>query len=63
MLDHIKRWNKWRKFSEDSRIYKLGVLLGIAAPLSFELTLTDEEESEVRKSMERIKGKCESTNV
>jgi len=28
-MNHIKKWNKWRKYSLNSRLYKLMVLLKI----------------------------------
>lgn len=29
LVDHFQRWNKWRKHSMNSRIYKFFVLLGL----------------------------------
>lgn len=29
LLDHIQRWNKWRKHSMNSRLYKFLVLVGL----------------------------------
>ena len=37
MKNRIRRWNKWRKRSINSKIYKLCVLLGIIHSPTFEL--------------------------
>lgn len=37
MIKHIKVWNKWRKKSLNSKIYKLLVLLGISRSPTFQL--------------------------
>ena len=29
LVDHFQRWNKWRKHSMNSRLYKFLVLIGL----------------------------------
>ena len=45
LIQHIKRWNKWRKHNCNGRFHKLLVLLGMRKSPTFILTLTDEEEA------------------
>ncbi len=37
LIAHLKTWNKWRKSSLNSRLYKLGVLFGLAKSPTIEL--------------------------
>lgn len=45
LINHIKRWNKWRKYCGNSWFYKIQVLFGRPSP-TFYLTFTDEEIAE-----------------
>lgn len=45
LINHIKRWNKWRKHCGNGRLYKISVLFGRHSP-TFALTFTDEEIAE-----------------
>lgn len=54
ITNHLKRWNKWRKHSLNSPIYKFLVLIGVVRSPTLSLTLTDEE---IRKYQEMIYGK------
>lgn len=42
IVNHIKRWNIWRKGSLNGLFYKLAVLFGIIKFPSFELTFEDD---------------------
>lgn len=67
LVRHIKRWNKWRKGSMNSKFYKFLVLLGLYKSPTFALMLTDEEEEAIHKAfmdvldqrVERMKNKGE----
>ena len=55
MLEHIKRWNKWRKGCKwNGPLYKIGVLLGVIDSPTFALTLTDEEIASINRSIDRM---------
>lgn len=43
IFNHIKRWNKWRKFNRNSHLYKVLVLFGIIKSATFYHVWTDEE--------------------
>lgn len=51
LINHIKRWNKWRKYCRNGGLYKFSVLFGNPSP-TFMLVLTDEEEEEMRKEIQ-----------
>lgn len=43
-INHIKQWNKWRKRSLNSPVYKFLVLIGLThSPTFFLQVLTDDE--------------------
>lgn len=52
LINHIKRWNKWRKHCGNGRLYKISVLFGNPSP-TFSLVLTDEEEEEIAQAFMR----------
>ena len=35
MIKHIKRWNKWRKYNDNSPFHKILVLLGLVKSPSY----------------------------
>lgn len=37
LIVHLKTWNEWRKGCLNSRLYKLGVLFGLAKSPTMEL--------------------------
>ena len=43
LIKHFKRWNKWRKGSLNSPIYKVLVLLNILKSPTFNLIMADDE--------------------
>ena len=47
---HFPRWNKWRKYSQNSWFYKLLVLFGIVKSPTFAFVLTDKEEEWCRQN-------------
>lgn len=53
ILNHIERWNKWRKFNANSCFYKLLVLLKLRESPTMRFVLTDKEEKELRKAFSR----------
>lgn len=56
-IEHIKKWNKWRKYSLNSPISKLLVLFNIIKSPTFESFLTDKERKDiVEKFMQELKG-------
>lgn len=59
MLDHLKRWNIWRKNNSNGPIHKILVLLGLRYSPTMVLILTYEE----KKSIERTYGECDLMNV
>lgn len=50
-MTHFKLWNKWRKTSRHNVVYKFLVLIGLACPADFTLTLTDYEVASIRDSL------------
>ena len=54
IINHIKRWNKWRKhYLPGHKLHKLLVLLHIKYSPTFEFTLTDEDEKAFKKAFIR----------
>ena len=49
LVNHIRRWNVWRKGSINGPVYKLMVLFGSIKSPTFMSTLTNDELSEVVK--------------
>ena len=45
LINHVKRWNKWRKHCGNGWLHKILVLFGGYSP-TFALTFTDEEIAE-----------------
>lgn len=43
MIEHIRRWNIWRKRSAHSRWYKFMVLIGRENPPSFRWTMSKKQ--------------------
>lgn len=57
MINHIRRWNIWRKYSANRSIYKILVLLGLLHSPTLGFTLLPEEENEViRRLQKELKG-------
>ena len=50
IIKHIKRWNKWRKYSYNSPISKFFVLLHVINSPTFNFVFTDEEEREIEEA-------------
>lgn len=51
-INHIKRWNKWRKHCGNGWVHKISVLFGGHSP-TFQFTLTDEEIAELEQILTR----------
>ena len=52
LINHIKRWNKWRKHCVNGWVHKISVLFGGHSP-TFVFTLTDEELAELEQILTR----------
>ena len=52
LINHIKRWNKWRKHCVNGWPHKISVLFGGHSP-TFVFVLTDEEEEEIHRAVMR----------
>lgn len=50
MLDHIHRWNIWRKHCLNGPIHKILVLFGVIKSPSMRLAMSPEEEKEITKA-------------
>ncbi len=53
MINHIQRWNKWRKYNYNSLLHKLLVLLHVIYSPTFEFTFTDAEELKIEEAFMR----------
>ena len=51
IIEHIRRWNLWRKYCLNSPTYKLFVLLGLEKSKTLALTLLPDEQDEFEKGM------------
>lgn len=49
LINHIKRWNKWRKYKLNSWWWRLLVLFGLAPSPTFDLVLTDAQTDKIFK--------------
>lgn len=57
MLDHIRRWNIWRKRCLNGPIHKILVLFGVIKSPSMRLTMLPEEKQEMMDAFHRsLKG-------
>ena len=55
-IEHIKKWNEWRKYSLNSPISKFLVLFGIIKSPTFESYFTEKERKDfVEKFMQELK--------
>lgn len=63
MLNHLKRWNIWRKHNSNSPIHQFLVLLGLRHSPTLALILTNEEKTIIRKTIERAYEECNSIDV
>lgn len=52
LINHIKRWNKWRKHCGNGWFHKISVLFGGHSP-TFMFVLTDEKEEEIHRAFIR----------
>lgn len=53
VIQHIRRWNVWRKRSLNNPIYKLLVLFGIMKSPTFNFCLLPEEVEEILDAFEK----------
>lgn len=53
ILDHIERWNIWRKHSLDSPVHKLLVLFGLYSP-TFQMIMTKREQKEFEEEYMKL---------
>lgn len=58
LINHIKRWNAWRKHCLNGKMYKVLVLIGLLKSPTLALTLTEEECQQLRQAFDRA---CNST--
>lgn len=47
IITYFQRWNKWRKHNLNSHLHHILVLIGLADSLTFNMTRTDAEETEL----------------
>lgn len=52
VINHIRRWNKWRKGNLNGRFYKFLVLIGVKESPTLPLTWLDSELKAYRKGLE-----------
>lgn len=57
LVDRFQRWNKWRKHSMNSRLYKFLVLLGLRYSPTLALYRTKKEERINKEKFDEIKRK------
>lgn len=61
MLNHIRRWNIWRKRNLNGPIYKILVLFGVTKSPTMASVWLPEEEEEMAEIMETImKGETQN---
>ena len=53
ILDHIERWNIWRKHNLNSPVHKILVLFGLYSP-TFNMTWTPKEQKEYKERYDEI---------
>lgn len=58
IINHITRWNVWRKRNVNSIFYKILVLFGIIKSPTLAFTLTSRECDEIQKAMEEAMEKA-----
>lgn len=54
MLDHLRRWNKWRKRNINGAFYHFLVLIGAVHSPTFSFTLTDQEEKKLHEAWKGV---------
>ena len=54
LINHIKRWNKWRKYNSNSWCHKFLALIGLVNSPTMNLTFTDEEEKRILETARKI---------
>lgn len=54
MIDHIRRWNIWRKNNLNGPIHKLFVLFGIIHSPTFAFILLPEERNEIMSGFQKV---------
>ena len=57
IVDRFQRWNKWRKHSMNSRIYKFLVLVGLRYSPTLALYRTNKEERIMKEKFDEVKRK------
>lgn len=57
IVDRFQRWNKWRKHSMNSRIYKFLVLVGLRYSPTLALYRTKKEERINKEKFDEVKRK------
>ena len=53
ILDHIERWNIWRKHNLNSPVHKILVLFGLYSP-TFNMTWTPKEQKEYEEGLKQL---------
>lgn len=55
LVDHIQRWNKWRKHNTNGRLHHILVLTGLFHSPTLGLFLSNREERKAKESLERLR--------
>lgn len=64
MLDHIRRWNIWRKRNVNGPIHKILVLFGVNKSPTMAHVMLPEEEQETMDAFQRsLKGENNETST
>lgn len=56
LVDRFQRWNKWRKHSMNSQLYKFLVLVGLRYSPTLDLYFTKKEEQIIREKFDEVKA-------
>lgn len=63
MINHIRRWNIWRKHCLNGSIHKMLVLFGVIHSPTFSYTLLPNETNEIVKEFQKaLKGETYDQN-
>lgn len=63
MINHIRRWNIWRKHNMNNRLHKLLVLFKLIYSPTFAFVLLPEEENKIVKGFQdALKGETNDQN-
>ena len=63
VINHIRRWNIWRRYTSNGRWHKLMVLFGLRHSPTLIHTLLPEEREEIAKAFEESVKRCLTKRV